>query len=102
MARALDNDQLLFAARHSAVLITRDREDFRTLHYAWLSWAREWNVTPRPQHGGILIVPDQWTIQRTVAEIDRFIRSGPILVNRLYIWEDQPSASGWVRQPDPP
>jgi len=59
MSRALDDDQLLFAARQSAVLITRDRDDFRTLHYAWLTWAREWNVNPFPNHAGILIVPDQ-------------------------------------------
>jgi hypothetical protein len=67
-----------------------------------LSWAREWNVTPRPEHGGILIVPDQWTIQRTVTEIDRFVRSGRALVNSLSIWEDQPTGPDWVRQPDPP
>jgi hypothetical protein len=67
-----------------------------------LSWAREWNVSPRPEHGGILIVPGQWTIQRTVSEIDRFVQSERVLTNSLYLWEDQPTWSDWVRQPDPP
>ncbi len=100
LSRARDNDQLLFAARQSAVLITRDREDFRTLHYAWLSWGREWNVAPRPTHSGIVIIPAHWTVLQTAVEVDRLVRSGAVLVNTLFMWEDQ-LAPDWFRQPDP-
>ena len=83
--RAFDDEQLLYAARTGRVLLTHDVEDYQLLHDAWRRWAVEWGV--ERHHAGILILPQEWPHERKASEIDRFLRTGPDLVNQLYRWQ---------------
>jgi hypothetical protein len=52
-----DHLHLLNSARDSRILITHDKEDFRLLHFAWKDWFDAFAVEPRPQHSGIVRLP---------------------------------------------
>jgi len=87
--RVSDAEQLLIAARSSWTLVTHNGKDFRLLQKARRLW-------PGPfAHAGILIVPQQrWAAAETAARLDRFIRSGLLLINELYAWSP---SRGWAR-----
>jgi hypothetical protein len=94
-----DDDHLRYTAGHRYILITRNRRDFELLHHAWRSWSKVWEVQPAPEHSGILVTPGDWDAETIAAEVDRFLRSGPMLTNALYSWT---SSRGWGRRSDPP
>lgn len=92
-----DVQQLLFATRTSRILVTHDLRDYPMLHEAWHELAREWNVSVRTLHPGILILPptSRLDIVRAAREIDALVLREEI-VNRLLRWE---VPVGWVEEP---
>ncbi len=85
---ASDDVHLLTAAEQGRALITHNEKDFLLLQRAWLRWSVAWGVQPRPQHAGILVLPQipatqyAWLVQA----IERLIASRPSLANELHAW----------------
>ena len=92
MQLAGDADHLLHAAQDDAILVTRDR-GFLGLNTAWRLWADAWQVWPRPQHAGILLIPGDWPVPRAAGEIHAFVQLGWPLPNRLY---EHDRVQGWL------
>lgn len=89
--RAPDDGQLLSSAERGLILVTRDEDDYSLLHSAWRRWASAWNVSPIPEHHGVIVLqPDASEVLRRV--LDSFISGGPLLTNELYRWRRN---SGW-------
>ena len=95
LGRAGDETQLLTAVQHGEILVTSNRRDFFLLHDAWLLWPPAWNVTPPPQHTGILIVPQAWPADVAAHELAAFA-GGQALTNRLYWYR---LGQGWLPRP---
>lgn len=91
-----DVHQLPFATRTRRFLITHDLRDYPMLHEAWHELAREWGVTARTLHPGILILPPtaRLDIARAAHEIDALVGREEI-VNRLLRWK---VPVGWVEE----
>lgn len=89
-----DVQQLLFATKTGRILITHDLRDYPMLHEAWHELAREWGVTVRTLHPGILILPptSRLDIVQAAREMDAFVRREEI-ANRLVVWK---VPAGWV------
>jgi hypothetical protein len=79
--RATDEFVLLHAAEHKWILITHNRKDFELLHRAWQRWRAVWTISQ--QHSGILILPLEWSITRTVVELNA-AASNLLLMDMLY------------------
>lgn len=95
-ARATDDQQLLTALRLNRILVTHNARDFILVHRAWRLWPSAFGAD-WPQHPGILIIPqpaDLPTPQAAVA-LDRFVRSGRPLLDRLYRLT---TAGAWQRE----
>jgi hypothetical protein len=96
LTRAKDYTHLLVAARAGRILVTRNWEDFKLLHFAWLEWSFAWGVIA--QHHGILAV-DQSPADRIAQELDAFVgtiqSSGQSLTDRLFRWR---VTTGWVER----
>jgi hypothetical protein len=94
--RAHDEEQLAFAAESRRILITHNSKDFLFLQRAWRHWSDMWDVSPRPIHPGILIIPQQspWTFDQIAHEVNAFIRSGIWLSNRYF---DFSIGVGWIQ-----
>jgi hypothetical protein len=84
--RAHDDEQLAFAAETRRIFITHNGKDYLLLQRAWRHWSDLWNVTPRPIHSGILVIPQQspLAIEQIALEVDAFIRSGIQLATRYF------------------
>ena len=89
-----DSEQLAYSGRQRRVMVTCNRRDFEALHEAWRVCAREWNVSARPLHHGILVVPNERNIdiQSIAAAIDEKLRSGESVADQILRW--RPSM-GW-------
>ena len=89
-----DSEQLAFSGRERRVLVTCNRRDFEALHEAWRVCAREWNVSVRPLHHGILVVPNEREIDiHTIAvAINDKLRSGGSVADQIWRWRP---AVGW-------
>jgi hypothetical protein len=90
-----DEEQLAFAADLGRVLVTYNRGDFLILQRAWRHWADVWAVQPRPEHAGILCVPQSAIVptDEMAEEIDRLLHSFQPLRNRYLEWIP---GRGWV------
>jgi hypothetical protein len=93
MQHAEDPEHLLHAAQNSRILVTRDR-DFVGLHIAWLLWPVAWQMSPPPEHAGIVLVPGSWSVPRAAQELHAFVVVGRALANTLYEYD---SIQGWLR-----
>jgi len=92
-----DDRHLLMASLRGWTLVTHDRNDFSLLHDAWRRWSVAWQVTPLPQHAGVLVIPQgRWSAAEAARELDSFVRAGHPRTNELYHWQPGP---GWVQQP---
>lgn len=94
-----DHLHLLIATQSGRILITHNRTDFELLHFAWQDWFSSLGPTPRPMHGGIVIVPQPPLVaaQDAAELIHSFVNDlvrAP-LANRLFVWG---TASGWTEQ----
>ncbi len=96
LQQAADDEHLLLAAQRGWLLVTHNATDFALLHDAWRRWGAAWRVRPTPEHAGILVMPDLWTPERLADELDRFLQSGPRLVNQLYRFLP---GHGWAPRP---
>lgn len=85
---ASDPAVLHAAVRQARVVITCNNKDFRMLHDAWLRWQVS------PQHFGIIVIRQDWTVADAAERINAFVRAHSRLQNQW--WEWKPSA-GWVR-----
>ena len=100
LTRTGDHELLAFAARNRWTFITHNAGDFRLLHQAWLKWADEWSVVPRPVHSGILVLPHPLTItNRVVKAIQSLLDGGESLDNRLFILRHQGDWEEFVATP---
>jgi hypothetical protein len=68
MQYAEDAEHLLHAAQNGRILVTRDR-DFLGLHTAWLLWPIAWQMSPSPQHAGIMLIPGTWSVPLAAQEL---------------------------------
>ena len=89
-----DVQQLLFATRTGRVLVAHDARDFPMLDEAWHELAREWGVTIKPLHPGIVILPPARRLSTTdTAQIlDDLVGRMPV-DNRLLAWK---IPTGWI------
>ena len=83
--RNADPEQLAFATAQQRILLTRNRDDFVLLHDAWLHWSSLWNITPIPQHTGILVVPHGFRNEDIAADVAAFMQRERTFVNDLFI-----------------
>ena len=95
-----DVQVLLRAADDGRTLITKNNEDFRALHEAWVSWRGRWAAevartvgTPvdLSGHAGILIVP-QRPNHVLAPIIEAFADANESISDRLFAWS---AAKGW-------
>jgi hypothetical protein len=97
MRKAEDAEHLLRAAQDGRVVITKDK-DYLVLQIAWHVWPPAWQVSPPPEHAGILVIDDHWPSQQAAQEVDRVLRSTWPMRNRLYRWEERAVGGGrWER-----
>ncbi len=91
---------LLQAAESSQTLITHNRDDFRTLHEAWLTWRTQWAQefaqltgasVSLSRHAGILILPHGLTHELAFI-LAEFEQSADPIGERLFVWK---AATGW-------
>lgn len=85
---ASDPAVLSAAVRQARIIITCNNKDFRMLHDAWLRW----QVVP--QHFGIIVIKQDWTVSDTAERIDGFVAAHPSLQNQWWEWK---SSAGWVQ-----
>ena len=97
VARGLsDPEQLRYAAKIQAVLITYNIRDFVWLH-RWWKTLYAWDLLLNP-HPGILAAPDSVRIDQLSADICQFLTQQPVplLANTMYIYrQDQ---RRWLRE----
>lgn len=86
---ASDSDQLWYAAKRKAVLVTHNISDFLWLH-RWWKTLHAWRVFPDP-HGGILAAPASLAIDALGAVISTFLSQypAPLLENNMYIYKQR-------------
>lgn len=91
-----DPEQLRYAAKTQAVLITYNIRDFLWLH-RWWKTLHAWDLLPDP-HPGILAAPDSVRIDQLGTDIFRFLTQQPVplLANTMYIYRQQQRQ--WVRE----
>jgi Domain of unknown function (DUF5615) len=100
LAGARDHRHLLEAAQRGRVFVTYNWDDFRLLHDAWVEWPPAWGVEPRPQHAGVVVIPQpdprrgSWLAPDAAAHLAAFVDGVPPLANALYRWFPR---DGWVR-----
>jgi hypothetical protein len=97
MATALDAEHLVVAARDQRILVSRDK-DYLELHAGWHLWAADWQVRPRREHAGILIIDSHWDAATAAHEIILFLSRHAYMANRLYRYEP---GHGWQSSPYP-
>jgi hypothetical protein len=94
-----DHLHLLIATQLGRILVTHNRTDFELLHFAWQDWFASLGPTPRPMHGGIVIVPQPPLVDaHDAADLVHTFVNDPMraqLANRLFVWG---IASGWTEQ----
>ncbi|GEM_PF-584692 len=83
------------------ILITRNRRDFRRLHWLWMTFNR-WRLLSKP-HSGILTIyegaqspsplPEEWT-----QAILRLLEETPNFDGLMFVW--RPSTQQWETQPE--
>jgi hypothetical protein len=98
------HQHLAMATRLGRVLVTHNAADYLLVHLAWREWFEEFVESPRPEHAGILLLPQPpelgaieiadlvhaFVAERTMAE----------LRNRLFQWSKR---GGWLEiVPTPP
>jgi hypothetical protein len=93
LERATDDVQLLTAAERGWILLTNNERDFVLLHDAWHLWSAAWGVAP--QHAGIVIPKQGWSMERATTELGRLLETGVSFTNALYQWH---GALGWFRR----
>jgi hypothetical protein len=95
-----DPHVLARAAESGQTLITHNRDDFRALHEAWLTWRSRWEqevagltgaAVSLSRHAGILILPHGFTHELAVI-LEAFEQSAVPVGERLFIWK---TATGW-------
>ena len=91
--RATDDVQLLTAAERGWILLTYNERDYVLLHGAWHRWSAAWGVAP--QHAGIIIPKQEWSMERATTEVGRLLESGAEFTNALYRWH---GVLGWIRR----
>jgi hypothetical protein len=91
MLRSRDYEHLSLAARSNRILVTHDREHFQILHGAWVTWARDWEVSHR--HGGILIIEQRlhWNARQIGTELAHFVHTRPEIPNLIF----RRTMNGW-------
>ena len=91
-----DRAHVATAARLRRILITHDQSDVHLLHRAWRDWIAEWGSSPRPEHAGILRLPQTPKLSPTrIAEVlDEFVQSLPTISARESILQVE-SVRGW-------
>jgi len=98
--RAYDGHHLLVAAQTGRILVTHNANDFITMHDAWLRWSTAWRVTPRPQHAGILVVPQSLRPPAAiVAAVVAFVGTRIALPNEIHAYDED--VRQWVQNPLP-
>jgi hypothetical protein len=100
--RGRDHEHLAFAAQRGLILVTCNARDYRLLHDAWLNWPEVWQMTSRPQHAGILIVPHRAPsgVTPAIGGLIRSVGDPSGLANQLFEWN--PRTGLWLRRPSPP
>jgi hypothetical protein len=90
--RLPDDAQLLFAVRARRILVTHNRDDFRMLHDAWVSWPAAFGVA-LPPHPGILVL-DTGSAEALAPVIISFLDETPTdrLANAVFWWRRH---AGW-------
>lgn len=86
-------------AREGWVLITKNRRDFKRLHWLWTNLAT-WGVLPR-SHGGILTVYGQVPRlpERLAPAVMEFLDGRATLEGEMHMW--RPSTGDWeIQHPD--
>ena len=84
--------QLLVAAEHERVLITRNVKDFRAMHEAWVAWSRAWGATAVARHAGILIIEPGsgraggLSVALLASVVRELADTSGVRTNRLYSW----------------
>jgi len=97
MRKAEDAEHLLRAAQDGRVVITKDK-DYLVLQAAWHVWPPAWQVSPPPDHAGILLLYPHWSSRQAAHEVHRALHAGWPLPNRLYRWEEHGAGRGrWER-----
>ncbi|MGI8688437.1 MAG: DUF5615 family PIN-like protein [Thermomicrobiales bacterium] len=91
MHAADDDEHLIVAARDQRIIVTENEDDFALLHDAWIRWQRAWHIPAHWRHAGIIIVPSDFTIATTVAEVDAFVSQQDTFTDALVRWTVQ----GW-------
>ena len=94
LARAEDDEHLLFAVQQGRTLLTHNRKDFILLHNALCRWSAAWPAQPAPHHFGILVLQQDIGAAELSHAVDSFLASAPYLPNELYRWQQN---SGWTR-----
>jgi hypothetical protein len=99
-----DHQHLAMATRLRRVLVTHNSADYLLLHLAWREWFEEFGRSPRPEHAGILPLPQPPELSATdIADLVHAIveeRTMAGLRNRLFQWSKQ---GGWEEiVPTPP
>lgn len=91
---ASDDDQLLFATANGWAIVTHNERDYLLVHLAWERLAGHWDVTPRPLHGGVIVVPQQsGTPQATARAIAALVRRSGSVAGQVH----RRGAGGWQR-----
>ena len=92
---ATDVSQLSYAARTRRVLITHDARHYAMLHEAWQTWSRDWGVSDRVRHPGILFLPDPGilSIEDAPSLVDDLLSTVESVENHLFAWK---RSSGWL------
>jgi hypothetical protein len=97
MRKAEDAEHLLRAAQDGRVVITKDK-DYLVLQAAWRVWPPAWQVSPPPDHAGILLLHPHWPSRQAAQEVHQALGAGWPLRNALYRWEERSAGSGrWER-----
>lgn len=94
---AIDAVHLGTAASHGWILVTRNRRDFRRLHWLWAS-LNTWGVLPEVHHGILTIyegeqkpAPPEWA-----AAIIQVLEEQASLLGTMHMW--RPSMGSWQFQ----
>jgi len=87
---APDAEQLLYAAQHGLVLITRNPHAFTVFQTAWQRWPVAWGLRPVLRHAGILAVRNQppRPLEPIARAMHAIVLSPPAvgLASRLHLW----------------
>lgn len=97
-----DHLHVAYAARRGRILVTHNDGDFRLLHGAWRDWFDEWGPRPRPNHAGMLSIPQKPRLSvvnaaNLIHGLVELSADGDALVNRFLSWSLE---DGWQEAHD--